>query len=166
MQCTAHASMRAAHGLVDRRRDHMRPKQPANDVRAPSPMHPADSTHPTAGVASPPTSGLFDSYDDITSPPELPEPEAALLLVACGIGLLTGGSIVAFNWVIHEIRDLTDLVLPVPVMPGARALAVPSAWPNLLAVPVLGALVVGALRLLMDWLEAQQSVSYAGTHHC
>lgn len=129
-------------------------------------MHPADSTHPTAGVASPPTSGLFDSYDDITSPPELPEPEAALLLVACGIGLLTGGSIVAFNWVIHEIRDLTDLVLPVPVMPGARALAVPSAWPNLLAVPVLGALVVGALRLLMDWLEAQQSVSYAGTHHC
>ncbi len=102
---------------------------------------------------------MFDSYDDITSPPELPEPEAALLLVACGIGLLTGGSIVAFNWVIHEIRDLADLTLPVPVMPGARALAVPSAWPNLLAIPVIGALVVGVLRAVMDWLEAQQRVA-------
>jgi hypothetical protein len=33
---------------------------------------------------------LFESYDDISNPPDLPEPEAALLLVACGIGLLTG----------------------------------------------------------------------------
>lgn len=32
------------------------------------------------------------------------EPEAAVLLVACTIGLLTGGGVVLFNDTIHSIR--------------------------------------------------------------
>ena len=32
------------------------------------------------------------------------EPEAAVLLVACAIGLATGGGVVVFNNVIHTIR--------------------------------------------------------------
>jgi hypothetical protein len=77
-----------------------------------------------------------------------------------------GSSVVAFNWGIHEIRDLMDLLLPVPVAPGARALAVPVAWPNLLAVPVMGALAVGGVKALMETLEVQKQTSRAtgGAH--
>ena len=34
------------------------------------------------------------------------EPEAAVLLVACAIGLVTGGGVVLFNNAIHSIRHL------------------------------------------------------------
>jgi hypothetical protein len=32
------------------------------------------------------------------------EPEAAVLLVACAIGLVTGGGVVIFNYTIHSMR--------------------------------------------------------------
>lgn len=34
------------------------------------------------------------------------EPEALVLLVACGIGLCTGGGVVLFNWAIHSIQEV------------------------------------------------------------
>ena len=34
------------------------------------------------------------------------EPEAVVLLVACGIGLCTGGGVVLFNWAIHAIQEI------------------------------------------------------------
>lgn len=47
------------------------------------------------------------------------EPEAAVLLIACAIGLVTGGGVVLFNGVIHSIRHLAFQVwclLPPPLM--------------------------------------------------
>lgn len=38
--------------------------------------------------------------------PEGDEPEVAVLLVACAIGLATGAGVVLFNDVIHAIRHL------------------------------------------------------------
>ena len=49
------------------------------------------------------------------------EPEAAVLLVACAIGLATGGGVVVFNNVIHTIRhyawqvDFTSALRILPI---------------------------------------------------
>ena len=43
------------------------------------------------------------------------EPEAAVLLVACAIGLVTGGGVVLFNNAIHSIRHLAFQVSTVQI---------------------------------------------------
>lgn len=40
------------------------------------------------------------------------EPEAAVLLIACGIGLLTGSGVVLFNVAVHAIQVTDSRSLP------------------------------------------------------
>lgn len=80
--------------------------------------------------------------------PRADEPEVALVLIACGIGLATGAAIVAFNVGVHEIRDalwegqplLSDRTL-------LRSAAESELWPRIVFPPLLGGLAVGALGL-------------------
>lgn len=77
------------------------------------------------------------------------EPEAAVLLVACGIGLATGAGVVIFNNVIHEIRASLWHSTPSDATSWAywaRDLPISARWNSLLLPPVLGGLAVGVLR--------------------
>lgn len=77
------------------------------------------------------------------------EPEAAVLLVACGIGLATGAGVVVFNNVIHEIRSSLWHSTPSDATSWAywaRDLPISARWNSLLLPPVLGGLAVGLLR--------------------
>ncbi|KAK9909773.1 hypothetical protein WJX75_007259 [Coccomyxa subellipsoidea] len=82
------------------------------------------------------------------------EPEAAVLLVACAIGLATGGGVVVFNNVIHTIRHYAWQETPVEATHWgrwARQLPFSSAVPVLVAPPVVGGIVVGSLRALTSF---------------
>ncbi|CAL8467610.1 g7148 [Coccomyxa elongata] len=84
------------------------------------------------------------------------EPEAAVLLVACAIGLATGSGVVLFNDVIHAIRHYAWQENPVEATHWgrwARQLPLTSAIPVLVAPPVVGGLVVGALRAVTNFDE-------------
>ncbi|BDA42741.1 probable H(+)/Cl(-) exchange transporter ClcA [Coccomyxa sp. Obi] len=84
------------------------------------------------------------------------EPEAAVLLVACAIGLATGSGVVLFNDVIHAIRHYAWQETPVEATHWgrwARQLPLASAVPVLVAPPVVGGLVVGALRAVTNFDE-------------
>lgn len=74
------------------------------------------------------------------------EPEAAVILVACGVGLLTGAGVVLFNDIIHTIRDF--VWHGETVLSGRQLLAEFSEmelWPRIVIPPVLGGLFVGLL---------------------
>lgn len=74
------------------------------------------------------------------------EPEAAVILVACAVGLVTGSGVVAFNDIIHTIRDF--VWHGETVLSGRQLLAEFSElelWPRIVIPPVLGGLVVGLL---------------------
>lgn len=78
------------------------------------------------------------------------EPEVALILLACGIGLTTGASIVLFNYVIHDIRDL--IWHKEALLSSAKALRNVSEselWPKVVFPPLLGGGIVGLLGWVM-----------------
>ncbi len=57
------------------------------------------------------------------------EPEALVLLVACGIGLATGGGVVLFNYAIHAIQ--VPPPLPAQLAPWWRTFP---AWDRMITV--------------------------------
>ena len=87
-----------------------------------------------------------------------------VLLVACAIGLLTGGGVVLFNIVIHSIRHLawqgTSLEDAKWAYAGlkSRALALHTPWYLLVGPPIMGGLVVGAMRSLSGGLHETPSL--------
>ena len=78
-----------------------------------SPDMPACPLPADAKPGSPTAADIDDSLD---GPPDTitlyDEPEAATLLVACGVGLATGVGVVLFNNVIHVIRHLAWSTTP------------------------------------------------------
>lgn len=80
---------------------------------------------------------------------EADEPEAALILIACGIGVATGASVVAFNDGIHFIRDA--IWHGETLLTGRQLLEQFSElelWPRIVLPPILGGLFVGTLGVL------------------
>jgi len=76
------------------------------------------------------------------------DPEIALILAAIAIGVVTGGSVVAFNDVIHSIRDA--IWHGETLLTGRELLEQFSEfelWPRIVFPPVLGGLFVGLLGL-------------------
>lgn len=79
------------------------------------------------------------------------EPEAAVLLVACGIGIFTGAGVVLFNEAIFSIRQLAFLQAPVQSIAWgiwARQLSLQSSLLVTLLPPTVGGLTVGLFRYL------------------
>jgi len=92
---------------------------------------------------SSPESPLPDNTDE-------DEPEVALILIACGIGLATGASVVVFNDAIHYIRDA--IWHGETLLTGRQLLQQFSElelWPKIVIPPVLGGVFVGGLGLLL-----------------
>ncbi|KAL4530181.1 hypothetical protein Ndes2526A_g04910 [Nannochloris sp. 'desiccata'] len=108
---------------------------------------PLSSSFPTPPVAQ----VVYDSEDDDDDDDDDREsdPEIALILAAIAIGVVTGGSVVAFNDVIHYIRDA--IWHGETLLTGRELLAQFSEfelWPRIVFPPVLGGLFVGLLGLL------------------
>ena len=109
--------------------------------------------HSRTGLLPPP-GATPPAVDQATSSPssaaESEEPEAALILLACGIGLTTGASIVLFNDAIHVIRDAiwhhSSLLSSATSL---RNISESELWPKVVFPPMLGGAVVAALGLLM-----------------
>lgn len=61
------------------------------------------------------------------------EPEAVVLLVACSIGLFTGGGVVLFNWAIHSIQSVAWGPVLLSQVSGddtiAQGCTLPAHWP-------------------------------------
>ena len=78
------------------------------------------------------------------------DPEAAVLLVACAIGVLTGSGVVLFNTVIHSIQDVAwgdVLHSQGGVAQWARNMPQDRIWPFIVLPPVLGGLSFPPLAL-------------------
>ena len=147
------AAAAAAAGLVG-----ARPGASASDAAAPPaevPLPASSSMDVAVGGTASSGSGAADSGSSIssgTSPPaEGDEPELALVLLACGIGLATGAAIVGFNIGVHEIRDW--IWQGQPLLSSSRevlrGIAESELWPKVVFPPFLGGLAVGALGLLI-----------------
>eukprot|EP00887_Chlorella_sp_A99_P003046 scaffold9.g3046.t1 len=98
------------------------------------------------------------------------EPEAALILVACGIGLATGAGIVSFNDAVHAIREaiwsqeLGGMAAALAASARGAAGAAGASdelWPRVVFPPVVGGLAVGALGLLIGGYEDRSPSSAA-----
>jgi len=79
------------------------------------------------------------------------------LLVACGIGVATGGGVVLFNYAIHAIQDLAWG--PVLLSQGgewARSMLPREAhlWPLIIAPPAIGGMIVAGLQLTFGEFDA------------
>ena len=73
-----------------------------------------------------------------------------MLLVACGVGLMTGAGVVLFNDAIFGIKEIAFLQAPVEAVTWgiwARQLSFKSALLVTLLPPTLGGLTVGLFRL-------------------
>ncbi|KAI3429266.1 hypothetical protein D9Q98_005363 [Chlorella vulgaris] len=77
------------------------------------------------------------------------EPELALIVVACGIGLATGAAIVAFNIGVHWIRDLVWQDQELLTSNKLRDITETDLWPKIVFAPLLGGLAVGSLGWLI-----------------
>jgi H+/Cl- antiporter ClcA len=105
----------------------------------------------SSSFPTPPVAQLsYDSEDDDDDDDgKEDDPEIALILAAIAIGVVTGGSVVAFNDVIHFIRDA--IWHGETLLTGRELLAQFSEfelWPRIVFPPVLGGLFVGLLGLL------------------
>ena len=90
------------------------------------------------------------------------EPEAAVILVACAVGLVTGSGVVAFNDIIHTIRDF--VWHGETVLSGRQLLAEFSEldlWPRIVIPPVLGGLFVGLLGAGVGGYQASTEKNHA-----
>lgn len=113
--------------------------------------------------------GAFEQENSPELGTKYDEPEAAVLLVACGIGLATGAGVVIFNDVIHVIRSSIWQSTPVDASGWAywaRDLPISARWNTLLLPPAMGGLAVGLLRKLSGGFdnpphEQQQSQAAA-----
>ncbi|KAL3163044.1 hypothetical protein ABBQ32_009468 [Trebouxia sp. C0010 RCD-2024] len=118
--------------------------------------HPLRRCHKLSASAS---QGVTESNDDKRSPEfgmQYDEPEAAVLLVACAIGLATGAGVVIFNNIIHDIRDFVWPNTPVNNanwVYWARDLPLSERWVTLLLPPASGGLAVGLLRYFSGGFE-------------
>ncbi|KAK9800336.1 hypothetical protein WJX73_004667 [Symbiochloris irregularis] len=126
----------------------VRPWQPAG--RASRKGLPADrlSRHRRASFAA-----SASGREEASGQPD--EAEPVVLLVACAVGLLTGSSVVVFNAVIHLIRDVAWST-PLAVddwCSWVRSRPLSSNWSTLIVPPVVGGLIVGALRSLSGGLQ-------------
>lgn len=93
------------------------------------------------------------------------EPEAAVLLVACGIGLSTGAGVVLFNEAILSIRQLAFLQAPVQSIAWgiwARQLSLQSSLLVTLLPPTVGGLTVGLFRYLAGMALQGPFAHFAG----
>ncbi|KAG7666594.1 putative Chloride channel protein CLC-f [Nannochloris sp. 'desiccata'] len=115
-------------------------------------MHNAVPCETVQSFPTPPVAQVvYDSEDDDDDDDDDREsdPEIALILAAIAIGVVTGGSVVAFNDVIHYIRDA--IWHGETLLTGRELLAQFSEfelWPRIVFPPVLGGLFVGLLGLL------------------
>ena len=94
---------------------------------------------------------LLAESDNSGEPDDGDEPEATVLLVACGIGLATGAGVVLFNDAILWIRHLAFLQAPVQSVAWgvwARQLSFQSSLLVTALPPTVGGLTVGLLRYL------------------
>lgn len=148
------AAAAAAAGLVG-----ARPGASASDTVAPPAEVPLPTSSSmdvavggTATSSGSAAAGSGSSNPSGASPPaEGDEPELALVLLACGIGLATGAAIVGFNVGVHEIRDW--IWQGQPLLSSSRevlrGIAESELWPKVVFPPFLGGLAVGALGLLI-----------------
>eukprot|EP00884_Botryococcus_braunii_P014568 jgi/Botrbrau1/23111/Bobra.0243s0045.1 len=84
------------------------------------------------------------------------EPEVAILVLACAIGLATGAGVVLFNDGIHAIRHFVWAGTPLEATywgRWARQLDMTTAWPLIVFPPTIGGLLVGTLRRVTGGLE-------------
>jgi H+/Cl- antiporter ClcA len=88
-------------------------------------------------------------------PEQKDEPEAALILLACGVGLATGAAIVGFNIAVHEIRDIIwdGQSLMASNRTLLRNIGESELWPKVVFPPLLGGLAVGALGLAIGGFD-------------
>ncbi|KAM0049717.1 putative CBS domain, chloride channel, voltage gated, chloride channel, core [Helianthus debilis subsp. tardiflorus] len=84
-------------------------------------------------------------------PPKKEVVEGGGIISACFVGLLTGLSVVIFNNVVHEIRDLCWDGLP--SRGGLRVLALENKWERIILIPTCGGLVVSLLNVFRSALE-------------
>lgn len=73
-----------------------------------------------------------------------------MLLIACGIGLATGGGVVLFNWAIHGIQEAAWG--PVLLSQGgewARSMPKTDLWPLIVAPPAIGQLALKCLLRIL-----------------
>jgi hypothetical protein len=105
----------------------------------------------TAPPAAPSSSSSQGPEEDPPQqqPGQKDEPEAALILLACGVGLATGAAIVGFNVAVHEIRDIiwNGHSLMASNRTLLRNIGESELWPKVVFPPLLGGLAVGALGL-------------------
>lgn len=110
-------------------------------------------------LSASPSQSVTESFDDKGSPElgmKYDEPEAAVLLVACAIGLATGAGVVVFNDIIHNINDFVWPNTPVNNanwVYWARDLPLSERWVTLLLPPASGGLAVGLLRYFSKGFE-------------
>lgn len=84
------------------------------------------------------------------------EPEVAILVLACAIGLATGAGVVLFNDGIHAIRHFVWAGTPLEATywgRWARHLDMATSWPIIVFPPTIGGLLVGILRRVSGGLE-------------
>jgi len=105
--------------------------------------------------------------DKAGEPPTLPdEPEVVVLLIACGVGLVTGAGVVLFNDAILWIKHLAFLQAPVESVSWgiwARQLSLRSSLLVTLLPPTLGGLTVGLFRLAAGALFLLQRTCLKGS---
>lgn len=92
---------------------------------------------------------------------DVPEANSAIIS-ACLVGLLTGFSVVVFNYGVHELRDISwDRVLD----RGAswlREEPIEKTWRRTIFVPVCGGLVVSLLNVLRDSFDVPAQGEFIG----
>lgn len=136
---------------------------PCTPNAAPPPNDGSTSTTPstttTANPESPsndPSNNNSTDVNKTSNADENDEPELALILIACGIGIATGAGVVVFNDVIHAIRD--SIWHGETLLTGRELLKEFSElelWPRVVLPPILGGLFVGSLSALLDGYEDQ-----------
>ncbi|XP_024520426.1 chloride channel protein CLC-e [Selaginella moellendorffii] len=82
-------------------------------------------------------------------------PEGFAVLMSCGVGLLTGIGVVAFNYTVHEIHDI--VWHGVPRVTWFRSQPLAETWKQIMIVPVGGGFVVGLINFLQSWIDRSDS---------
>jgi len=80
-------------------------------------------------------------------------PEGVIVLLSCLVGLLTGGSVVLFNLVVHGVHDEVWKGIPQSGAAWFRTRPLNETWVRLVAVPVGGGVLVGLLNMVREALE-------------
>ncbi|XP_024392451.1 chloride channel protein CLC-e [Physcomitrium patens] len=84
-------------------------------------------------------------------------PEGVIVLLACLVGVLTGGSVVLFNLAVHGIHDEVWEGIPVSGAAWLRTRPLKETWLRLLAVPFGGGVLVGILNTMRQTLDDDEN---------